>query len=87
MSATADIVSDVGTGVAALLMASQLPVMYIVVTKTHDVGHISVLPTVGQFANFISWVVYGLVAPEMALLRVNGIGESWASAGSLYGIP
>ena len=78
MTDAASIVSDVGTGVAALLMASQMPVMYTVITKTHSVAHISVLPTVGQFSNFLCWVVYGLVAPEMALLRVNGIGVGFA---------
>ena len=43
----ADVVGDVGTGVAALLMSAQLPAMYVVLFKTKSVAHMSVLPTIG----------------------------------------
>jgi len=73
-----DIVGDIGTGVAACLMAAQLPACYIVITKTKSVAHMSVVPTVGQAANFIAWTAYGLVAKEQQVLQVNAIGVGFS---------
>ena len=38
----------------------------------------SILPSIGQFANFVAWCVYGIVGNEPALLRVNAIGVGFA---------
>jgi hypothetical protein len=51
-----DAVAQVGTVVAGLLMASQLPAMYGVVAKRAgtDINAMSPFPTIGQAANFVS---------------------------------
>jgi hypothetical protein len=73
--------STAGTVMVVLLLCSQLPAMYGVVFKGTGVDKLSPIPTVGQMGNFVSWVVYALVADEIALLRVNAIGVGF---GVLY---
>ena len=53
------------------LLRHQLPAMWTVITKTKSVEHLSVLPTVGQFSNFIAWVMYGIIKSEMQILQVR----------------
>lgn len=74
-----DAVSDVGTAVAGLLMASQLPTMYGVIFKKTGMDKISAMPTVGQASNFAAWVVYALVFGDPNLLRVNVIGCAFSA--------
>lgn len=76
-AAIAEDVSIAGTVVVVLLLLAQLPAMWTVVTKTRSVAHLSVGPTVAQMANFVSWVVYGLVGKVVAVLRVNAIGVAF----------
>lgn len=71
-----DVIAQVGTVVAGLLMASQLPAMYGVVAKRagSDINAMSAAPTIGQAANFVSWSIYALTFGDPNLGRVNFIG-------------
>lgn len=61
------------------MFASQIPTYYIVV-KNRTVGSISILPTLGTWANVSAWVVYALLIEDPAVLRVNAIGCVFALA-------
>lgn len=74
----ADIVSDVGTGAVGLMLASQLPAVYDAVFRKRSVEHISILPTLGQWANFVTWIGYGLRAGNTAVLQVNLVGVAFS---------
>jgi uncharacterized protein with PQ loop repeat len=74
-----DIISYIGTAMAIFLVGAQIPAMYIIIFKTKKVDeNLSVGPTIGQFCNFVAWVVYAIVAGIPAILRVNGIGSGFA---------
>ena len=53
--------------------------MYLVAFRRAPIAKLSFLPTLGQAGNFAAWVVYGLVANEQAVLRVNVIGCGFAA--------
>ena len=69
-----DIVGYIGTGVACLLIAAQVPAMVLVARGQRSMNDLSAWPTVGQAANFLAWCVYALVQGDLNLLRVNVIG-------------
>ena len=71
--------STTGTVLVGGLLCAQLPAMYLVVRGQTPIAKLSLLPTLGQAGNFLCWVVYGLVAAEPAVLRVNVIGCGFAA--------
>ena len=73
-----DIVSGIGTGVAVLLIASQVPVMLEVWRGKRAMNDSSPWPTLGQAANFFAWCVYGLEQGDPNVLRVNVIGAAFS---------
>lgn len=68
-----------GTVLAIILFASQIPTYYVVV-KNRSVGNLSLLPTIGVWANTSAWVVYALVITDRAVLLVNVVGAVFAVA-------
>ena len=68
---TPDIIAYVGDVLVALLCASQLPTYYEAIRVRKSVEHISILPSVGAFANFVSWTIYAIVKKETQVLQVN----------------
>ena len=74
VSTAVDIVSDVGTGAVVLLLLSQLPAYYDAIRVRQSTAHLSLLPTLGQFANFVLWSAYGVSQGDLAVLRVNLVG-------------
>jgi solute carrier family 50 protein (sugar transporter) len=69
-----DAVALAGTALVFLMLSSQLPAMWRVIRYTRSVAGLSVAPTVGQLANFATWVIYGLTKDDWSIVRVNLIG-------------
>lgn len=70
-------ISLAGTALALMMFCSQIPT-YIVVVRNRTVGNLSVLPTIGTWANTSAWVVYALLIKDNAILIVNAIGAGIA---------
>lgn len=75
-----DGISAAGTVLAVLLFCAQIPTYYVIV-KNRAVGSVSILPTLGLWANTSAWVVYALLIKNHSILIVNVIG---AVLGLLY---
>lgn len=71
-------VSTFGTIMVFIMLSAQLPAIYSVVTKTKSVEHLSVAPTVGQLANFVTWTIYAVAKGDPNILRVNVLGIAFA---------
>lgn len=82
MSSPEDIISTVGTVVLGLFLASQLPSFWHVFRVTKSVANLSYAPTLGQGANFICWVAYGLIGQQPTIMRVNAVRWSFIAQGS-----
>jgi uncharacterized protein with PQ loop repeat len=72
-------VSTTGTVLAFLMFMAQMPSMYVVIFKTKSVERLSILPTIGQSLNFLSWVFYTLANGDGNVFRVNAIGCGFAA--------
>lgn len=78
MAATADIVAYIGDALVVVMCAAQAPTYWRAVRVLKTVEHISVLPSVGLFANFITWILYAVVKEETNVLQVNVMGLSFS---------
>lgn len=68
---TADLVAYVGDALVFLMCAAQAPTYYRAVFVLKTVEGISILPTVGLFANFVTWILYAVVKKETNVLQVR----------------
>lgn len=66
-------VSTIGTVLVFLMLCAQLPAVATVVRK-RTTGNLSVLPTLGQISNFVTWTCYGFFKGDPNIIRVNLIG-------------
>lgn len=72
-------VAHVATAVVILLLLAQAPAMHKVIRHLKSTEHLSIVPTLGQASNFISWSVYGLWKGDINLWLVNVIGIGFAA--------
>ena len=73
-----DALSIAGTVCVVFLLLSQLPTLFLIYKRKLTVADVSVLPSLGQGANFVTWVLYGIASDTPAILRVNVIGCAFA---------
>ncbi len=81
MDVPADVVttvSTIGTVLVFLMLCAQLPAVATVVRK-RTTGNLSVLPTLGQISNFVTWTVYGYFKGDPNIIRVNLIGMGFGA--------
>lgn len=72
-------VGTVGTVLVFLMLSASLPAYVAVVRGRKPISSLSVLPALGQAANFVAWTAYALAQGDSTVLQVNLLGCAFAA--------
>jgi len=78
-SAATSTVGTVGTVLVFGMLSASLPAYVDVVRGRKRVSSLSVLPALGQAANFVAWTAYALAQGDATVLQVNLLGCAFAA--------